>query len=128
MGASTTETAPREKGHRWFAATYDLLYQKFDRKVLIGFRRWIVGGARGEVLEIGAGTGASFPFYSGPRRIVATEPDRYMLPGAQARAAQLGLDVEFERHQAEALAFPDASFDCVVSTLVLCTATRSRHL
>lgn len=113
--------ASQTKGHRWFAATYDLLYQRSDRKSLKDVRTRIVGGAKGRVLEIGVGTGASLPFYAGAQRIVATEPDPYMLPRAQARAAQLGLNVEFHTYPAEALAFPDACFDTVVSTLVLGT-------
>lgn len=121
--------ASQAKGHRWFAATYDLLYQRFDRKSLKDVRTRIVGGAKGRVLEIGVGTGASFPFYVGAQRIVATEPDPYMLPRAQARATQLGLNIEFQSHPAEALAFSDASFDTVVSTLVLCTVKdRARSL
>jgi ubiquinone/menaquinone biosynthesis C-methylase UbiE len=73
------------------------------------------------VLEIGAGTGANFPYYRDAESIVAVEPDPFMLKRAQRRAEQLRLPIEFHEVPAEALPFPDASFDTVVATLVLCT-------
>jgi ubiquinone/menaquinone biosynthesis C-methylase UbiE len=108
------------KGHRWFAAMYDTLYQRFQKR-LEEWRRWVVGGAEGQIVEIGAGTGASFLYYSKTQHVVATEPDPYMLRKAQRRAARIGLNVEFRPDAAEALAIPDASVDTVISTLVLCT-------
>jgi len=84
-------------------------------------REHIAGEATGEVLEIGAGTGANFPYYRDVKRLVATEPDPYMLPRAQRRARELGLPVELFQCPAEALPFADASFGIVVATLVLCT-------
>jgi len=44
-----------------------------------------------------------------------------MLKRGRRRARELGLDVEFHQSSAEALPFPDASFDAVICTLVLCT-------
>ena len=73
------------------------------------------------MLEIGAGTGLSFPYYRRDVDIVAIEPDPYMLLRARRRAAALKLAVEFHAAPAEALPFPDGSFDAVVCTLVLCT-------
>ena len=37
------------------------------------------------------------------------------------RADRLGLEVELHQAAAEALSFPDASFDTVVATLVFCS-------
>jgi ubiquinone/menaquinone biosynthesis C-methylase UbiE len=115
-------SAPTEsRGHPLFAAVYDLISKAEEEKVLGPLRRWVVGEATGRVLEIGAGTGLSFPFYRRDVELVATEPDRYMLPRARRRAAALKLPVEFDTAPAEALPFAGASFDAVVSTLVLCT-------
>lgn len=116
-------------GHRWFAALYDPLTRSMERKVLGPFRALIAGGASGRVLEIGAGTGANFPYYQAAQKVVATEPDPFMLQRARKRADELGFDVELHQHSAEALPFPDHSFDSVVSTLVLCTvADQTRAL
>jgi ubiquinone/menaquinone biosynthesis C-methylase UbiE len=81
----------------------------------------VVGEATGRVLEIGAGTGLSFPYYPRDVELVATEPDPYMLRRARRRATALKLAVQFDDAPAEALPFPDASVDAVVCTLVLCT-------
>ncbi|MBI3979696.1 MAG: class I SAM-dependent methyltransferase [Chloroflexi bacterium] len=109
------------KGHPIFAAMYDFLNQRAERTVLGPLRARVVGGATGRVLEVGVGSGANFPYYQAAEQIVATEPDPFMLRRARRRAAELGLDVELYQCPAEMLPFPDASFDTVVSTLVLCT-------
>ncbi|MBI2918883.1 MAG: class I SAM-dependent methyltransferase [Chloroflexi bacterium] len=112
---------PVMKGHRWYAATYDSMMRGAERGALGRARRLIAGRATGRVLEIGTGTGANFPYYKTAEKIVATDPDPYMLRRAQRRARTLGSDVELLQCCAEALPFAQASFDTVVSTLVLCT-------
>lgn len=108
-------------GHRWFAATYDFLTRWSELKLLRHLRPLVAGAATGQVLEIGVGSGANFPYYKGVEKIVATDPDLFMLRRAQRRAEELGLMVQFQQSPAEALPFADASFDTVVSTLVFCT-------
>jgi ubiquinone/menaquinone biosynthesis C-methylase UbiE len=109
------------KGHRWFAAVYDLLSAWEEARVLKPSRLRILGDAAGRVLEIGAGTGASFPYYKAAERIVATEPDPFMLVRAQRRLKHGRHSIALVQCQAESLPFADASFDTVISTLVLCT-------
>jgi ubiquinone/menaquinone biosynthesis C-methylase UbiE len=114
---------PREiqRGHRWFAATYDPLNWWGERALLRRLRPLVVGRATGRVLEIGVGTGANFPYYREAESVVATDPDPFMLRRAQNRAREMGLAIEFYQCPAEALPFSDASFDTVVSALTLCT-------
>lgn len=49
-------------GSRWFAALYDLLAGSAEQ-AMAPRREFAAGGARGRVLEIGAGTGANLPYY-----------------------------------------------------------------
>ncbi len=109
-----------EAGHRWVAAFYGLMGPICDRG-LRPIRASVVGAAQGRVLEIGAGTGLNFPYYTAAESVVATEPDPFMLRRARKQARDLGLTIEFRQCAAEALPLPDASFDTVVSTLTLCT-------
>ena len=48
------------------------------------------------------------------------EPDRHMVKRLRRRANRLGRDVTIVQEVGERLPFEDASFDSVVTTLVLC--------
>jgi ubiquinone/menaquinone biosynthesis C-methylase UbiE len=110
-----------DRGHPWFAAIYDLTQRMGERRVG-PMRRELLGGLTGDVLEIGAGTGANFSYYGPDARVIALEPDPHMLKRAQARLATLGLaNVDVQRAPAESVPFDDGSFDALVATLVLCT-------
>jgi len=105
-------------GHRWFAAFYDRLSNMEERGPLGRLRAQLLADVRGDVLEIGAGTGANFAHYPPDARVVALEPDPHMLKRAERRRTP---NVELRQAPAERLPCADASFDVVVSTLVLCT-------
>jgi ubiquinone/menaquinone biosynthesis C-methylase UbiE len=113
------------KGHRWFAAAYDFLTAHQESHLWQKIKPDLIGRATGRVLEIGVGTGHSFPYYDWSRveELVATDPDPFMLRRAERRAREMGLDgrVKILSRAAEDLAFEDSSFDAVISTLVLCT-------
>jgi ubiquinone/menaquinone biosynthesis C-methylase UbiE len=112
------------KGHRFFAVFYDLC-SRLSQKQLAPMRKFAAGGASGKVLEIGCGTGGNFAFYdwSKVESLDATEPDPFMMRRARSKTAAAAAEGKVSLHEApaEALPFPDASFDTVVSTLVLCT-------
>jgi ubiquinone/menaquinone biosynthesis C-methylase UbiE len=108
-----------ERGHRWFAAGYERKGRKAERtQHAREIRTRVAGGATGRILEIGAGTGFNFPYYPERSDVVATEPDPEMLKRAEQRAREHGIDLRSA--PAEALPFPDGSFDTVVSTGVFC--------
>ncbi len=73
------------------------------------------------MLEIGAGTGANFPYYRVAQKVVATEPDPFMLRRATKRARTARRQIALCQCCSEALPFPARAFDTVVSTLVLCS-------
>jgi SAM-dependent methyltransferase len=106
---------------RLAAGGYDWLFDRVDPLGGGDHRRRLVQQAAGEVLEIGAGTGRNLPLYRTATRVVALEP----APGMRALAAQVArtaqVAVEVVDGTAEALPFPDATFDTVVASLVLCT-------
>lgn len=117
------EREPRvETGHHWVAAIYDWFNNASEWRIMREYRPLIVGEATGRVLEVGVGTGFSLPYYRRAESIVGIDPDPHMLKKAEKRLATLDLNnVELRLGRAEDLPFEDASFDAVISTLVLCT-------
>ena len=105
-----------------FASVYDRMTASVEAAGLRARRERLVSGARGRVLEIGAGTGANLPFYgAGVDAITAAEPEAPMARKLARRIREQGRGVEVVLAPAEQLPFADAQFDTVVSTLVLCT-------
>ena len=116
-----------EPGHRWFAASYDIVTKPGEKR-LGKLRHQLLADLHGDVLEIGAGTGANFAHYPQGVRVVAFEPDPHMLKRAQKRLVELGrTDIDVRLAPAEQLPVDDASCDAVVSTLVLCTVRDLRR-
>lgn len=112
----------QQTGHKWFAFLYDRLQAPAERSFIRAVREEIMGGARGRVLELGAGTGVSFPYYSDHvEQVIATDPDPHMLERARRRAQDLERPIELRQASAEEIPFEDASFDTVVSMFVMCT-------
>lgn len=104
-----------------------LIYDRFmrapERACLEGWRTELLADLSGSILEIGAGTGANVARYpSSVTRLVLVDDDRHMLAKLERRVRESGrAGVEIHEASAVALPFPDASFDAVVSTLVLCS-------
>jgi len=78
--------------------------------------------ARGEVLEIGLGTGLNLSQYpAGVSRLRAVDPAPLLPDRVAERAAKASFPVELSHTSAEQLPYESQSFDCVVSTWTLCT-------
>lgn len=92
-----------------------------ENKKFAYIRAKLISKARGEVLEIGCGTGANFDLYRGGLSVTAIEPNPVMRIAANKRAAEAHANIRVLEGNAEQLSFADNSFDTVVGTLVLCT-------
>ena len=79
--------------------------------------------ARGEVLEIGFGTGLNLPYYPEQvTRLTALDSERMLVDRVAQRIAESRVPVEqFRLDASRRLPFEDASFDSVVSTFTLCS-------
>ena len=103
------------------AQMYDRQMRQIERACLGAWRAEVLAHASGEVLEIGAGTGANIDSYGDLERLVLTEPDRHMRAKLVARADASSAPITVSADHAESLGVADASFDTVVTTLVLCS-------
>lgn len=108
---------------RMFSAMYDRAFEATEEAGLREMRRGLLAGARGRVLELGAGTGLNLELYpEGIEALTLTEPDPHMTKQLRKRLAESPrAGAEAVEAPAEKLPFPDDSFDTAVVTLVLCT-------
>jgi SAM-dependent methyltransferase len=129
---------------RAFARFYDRALKATEENGLGAMRGELLAEARGRVVEIGAGTGVNLELYGdGVEDLTLVEPDPHMGAQLRKRLAERGEDESREGASidpadalaapvkpipahlvaapAEALPFPDDTFDTAVATLVLCT-------
>ena len=125
--AASTGAAGFE-GDPFFARGWVLTSPMLERFGLIRARRRLVDGLSGTVVEVGAGSGATFEHYPPEvTRVVAVEPDRHLREHSRHRADRLveasgsGTSIEVVDGVAEALPVGDGEADAVVFGLVLCT-------
>ncbi len=108
------------------AAAYDHVMAGTEAACLRAWRAELLRDLAGHVLEVGAGTGHNVPHY--PRtleRLVLSEPDRHMRRRLARRVRAHGWErAGVVGGSLDALGLPDASFDVVVGTLVLCSVPR----
>jgi ubiquinone/menaquinone biosynthesis C-methylase UbiE len=108
------------------APKYDRQMRFFEWLLFGGGREWVCSQAEGEVLEIAVGTGRNLPHYREDAQLTGVELSPAMLEIARARARELGREIDLRVGDAQALEFPDESFDSVVCTLSLCTIPDDR--
>jgi ubiquinone/menaquinone biosynthesis C-methylase UbiE len=109
-----------EKAYARWAPVYDVLCGP----IFINGRRAAARAARdvgGRILEIGVGTGLSFDDYDATTEITGIDISKPMIARARERLknGRYPFVKELTVMDAHALAYPDASFDCVVGQFVI---------
>lgn len=85
-------------------------------------RSLALGGAKGEILELGFGTGLNLEHYPDTvTKITVIDPNPGMNQRALRRIAKSPIKVDSIELSAESMPFADNSFDTVVSTWTLCS-------
>jgi ubiquinone/menaquinone biosynthesis C-methylase UbiE len=103
------------------ASDYDRFMSPLERLGLGGWRRDLLCQVELPVLEVGVGTGASLRWYNGQSPLAVIDREGEMARSALARAISLGQPTAVAQMDTQYLAFPDATFASVVTSLVFCS-------
>ena len=107
---------------RLYAFMYDRIGRGSEAAGLQRERVALLAHARGNTVEIGAGTGLNLDHYPPTvTHLTLVEPDRHMRKRLRQRVARIRPDAAVLDARAESLPLPDASVDTIVVTFVLCS-------
>jgi len=114
---------------RLMAHFYDRFMRTSEEACLIEWRRKLLEGVEGQVLEVGAGTGANVSLYPPTvTRVVMSEPDAPMRAKLAERLQNgSSAPVEVSDGALDSLPFSNGAFDCVACMFVLCSVPDLQH-
>lgn len=123
----TRRYSPEPEDGRAYSERFDRLYSRLARPYDVGvklfpvWRRWLgqalphIEGPR--VLEVSPGTGWLLTRYAGSFDVSAVDLNPQMVEISRRNVRRAGLTADIRVGDVEALPFPDAGFDTVLSTM-----------
>jgi len=102
-----------------FYDAFNFLMERFASK----HRKEILRQARGNIMEVGVGTGNSFKDYPPNERIVAIDISQEMLRRAEEKLKYYNGKLELRREDVQNLSFKDQTFDTIFTSWVFCSVT-----
>lgn len=119
-----------QAAYRRYASVYDALFGPVLHAGGKAVIEALACGPGERVLEVGVGTGLSLPLYPRGTRLVGVDLSPEMLQKARSRVARAGLSNVEGLHEmdAEAMTFPDGSFDKVVAMYVVSVVRHPKRL
>jgi len=120
-GPERSLTIPEIKASYAGYAAWIRRFEPIDRLVTGRYRRHRFGDVEGRVLDVACGTGTNFRYLPEDVDLVGIDVSTAMLAEAETTLDSLGRDGTLREMDAANLAFPDDSFDAVVSALSTCT-------
>ena len=107
----------------WLYDAVDLAEILYKRRA----RSRLFEGLSGRILDAGAGTGCSVPFYPADSEVIAMDLSSGMLRRAAHRGQRLGRNLNLTAMDLMSTGFPDGTFDAVVSAFAFCTLDESQQ-
>lgn len=115
------QTETIRKRYDRLAAVFDLMESPMELAFGTETREKLLSGLRGNILEIGVGTGKNLPFYGSGAEVTGLDFSPKMLAKAQQRTNQRGATIRLVQGDAQQMTFPDNIFDYVLATFVFCS-------
>jgi ubiquinone/menaquinone biosynthesis C-methylase UbiE len=103
----------------WFFDFQDSIFGK----MMNDGKEKMVAAAKGKVLEVGVGTGASLAHYPEGVELVGIDISPKMLARAEAKSDCFKGQLTLQVGDVQNLDFPDDSFDMVITSCVFCSVT-----
>jgi ubiquinone/menaquinone biosynthesis C-methylase UbiE len=114
--------------HPFFARGYLRMTSSRESRGEDEYRRKLLAGLSGHVIEVGAGNGLNFTHYpDSVARVLAVEPEPLLRTAAMENARQAPVPVEVVDGVSGDLPAADESFDAGVASLVLCSVPDQRR-
>jgi ubiquinone/menaquinone biosynthesis C-methylase UbiE len=121
MAINMATTQAVQRRYNRIAPIYDLVNGMMERRFKVFLpRAWsLIQGDR--ILEVGVGTGRNIQYHPAEAQVTAIDFSDRMLARARERLAKLGRSADLRHMDAQAMSFPDDSFDSAVATCVFCS-------
>jgi len=108
---------------------YDREADRYDRMLRSWLARWLLRDrrekaaryAKGSLLEVGIGSGATLALYESDVQVTGIDISPGMLAVARRQLTELGRNADLREMDAQALDFPEHHFDSIAFNLCLCT-------
>ncbi len=121
MNSLDPETKATQARYDRIAPLYDFVEAAAERRYA-GWRERLWAQIEGHrVLEVGVGTGKNMPYYPPDTEVSGVDLSEKMLTRARRRAGRLHQPVTLLGMDAQALTFPDATFDSAAASFVFCS-------
>ncbi|MEU6990471.1 class I SAM-dependent methyltransferase [Streptomyces sp. NPDC046465] len=122
MSPRSTASVSRDAVHHPVFARFYARQSVAAEPVIGAYRRELLAGLSGRVIEVGAGNGLNFAHYpDAVSEVVAIEPERILRRLAVSAAVRADVPVDVVPGTAEALPVKSEAFDAAVVSLVLCS-------
>ena len=114
-------TSVRKRYDR-FSRVYDIFEKPMEMSFFRMWRKDLISNLRGNILEIGVGTGKNLEFYRKDANVIGIDLSKRMLKEAEKKLKRLqNKNITLLEMDAQNLKFKNNYFDYVLCTCVLCS-------